>query len=248
MQKRFFVSIVLMTVTLMFSSCNKDGGFLGDLFNKNEQTVASGDLPQAILDYLNTNYPNFSIKKAEKDTDDTGAVIYEIELDTGEELLFDENGNFLGEESDHDDDSDEHDGGEAETDSLTLADLPMAVQDYINANFADYTFESGGQDTLCTGEQVLEVDLEKGNDEVHLIFDLSGNLLYTVTSILSADLPAAITESIAANYANYTTDDEAYQMELADGTLEYQVDLTNTTDNTELDVTFGADGTVICEE
>ncbi len=48
-------------------------------------------LPQSILDYIAENYPDATIVKAEKDDDK-----YEVNLNTGVELYFDLEGNFLG--------------------------------------------------------------------------------------------------------------------------------------------------------
>ena len=45
--------------------------------------VSTTNLPEAILDYLNTNYPNIGIDEVE------------IELNNDLELYFDLNGNFL---------------------------------------------------------------------------------------------------------------------------------------------------------
>ena len=48
------------------------------------------DLPQAILDYIQTNYPNIGIDEVELDDG-----MYEVELVNELELYFDLNGNFL---------------------------------------------------------------------------------------------------------------------------------------------------------
>jgi predicted heme/steroid binding protein len=57
--------------------------------------VSTTNLPQAILDYLNTNYPNIGIDEVEIEDG-----MYEIELDNDLELYFDLNGNFLSVEYD----------------------------------------------------------------------------------------------------------------------------------------------------
>ena len=57
--------------------------------------VSTSDLPQAILDYLNTNYPNIAIDEVEIDDG-----MYEVELINDLELYFDLNGNFLSVEYD----------------------------------------------------------------------------------------------------------------------------------------------------
>ena len=57
------------------------------------QEIDPSQLPQPILDYISENYPNALIEEAEQYADGS----YEVELDNDVELLFDSNGNFLGE-------------------------------------------------------------------------------------------------------------------------------------------------------
>jgi hypothetical protein len=66
-----------------------DDGYDDDMY------VSAINLPQAILDYLNTNYPNIGIDEVEIEDG-----MYGIELDNGLELYFDLNGNFLSVEYD----------------------------------------------------------------------------------------------------------------------------------------------------
>lgn len=59
---------------------------------EDDEYIKVSDLPQAILDYVATNYPNATIEKAEFEDGE-----YEIELSTDIELCFDSNGVFLKE-------------------------------------------------------------------------------------------------------------------------------------------------------
>jgi len=59
---------------------------------KDDEDIAPEDLPQAILDYISTNYPGIEIDEAEFEDGE-----YEIELKDGTELCFDQAGNFIGE-------------------------------------------------------------------------------------------------------------------------------------------------------
>ena len=124
--------------------------------------------------------------------------------------------------------------------------LPQAIQDYLDANYANAEIEESEQDTLCDGTDVYEVELEVADDEeVELTFDNEGNLLFTETEIKTADLPAAVTAAIASNYAGFTAK-EAGQLATPDGSSQYEVELKN--GQTQLEVLFVADGTVICEQ
>lgn len=57
-----------------------------------EEYINIEDLPQSIKDYIATNYPNNTIKKAEFEDGE-----YEVKLDGDIELCFDAQGNFIGE-------------------------------------------------------------------------------------------------------------------------------------------------------
>lgn len=76
---------------------DKEGNFVcgDDSFANNngeDEYLEPGDLPQAILDYINQNYPNATIDEAE--LEDGG---YKIDfVDNKDELCFDLQGNFLG--------------------------------------------------------------------------------------------------------------------------------------------------------
>lgn len=59
---------------------------------KDEDEIYPENLPQVILDYIETNYPGIGIDEAEFE-DGT----YDIELNNGIELCFDQVGAFLGE-------------------------------------------------------------------------------------------------------------------------------------------------------
>ena len=129
-------------------------------------------------------------------------------------------------------------------------DLPTTVQNFIDSNFSDFVIDEAESDTLCTGEEVYEVELEKNGDkkdeeEIELTFDMEGNLLFTEREINTDALPDAVKNSIASNYGDYKLK-EAEELEMADGTFQYEVELKK--DGKELDVLFNSEGTVICEE
>jgi hypothetical protein len=67
--------------------------------NKTESDVDAANLPKAILDYLNTNYPKIQINKAKRTDiliDSKGTVLYTVELQNKlEPLVFDANGNIV---------------------------------------------------------------------------------------------------------------------------------------------------------
>ena len=62
-----------------------------DNSNDESQYIDPADLPQVILDYIISNYPDETIIEAEIDSDGN----YEVSLSNGYELYFDKDGNFI---------------------------------------------------------------------------------------------------------------------------------------------------------
>lgn len=234
-------------------------------------TVEVGTLPAAILDYIAVNYPNSTISLAESGTEDNGAVIYEVTLSSGEALVFDEAGIFLGlddhngneneneNEGDdqHGNDSengqeDHHGQGEDNGHDLTLDQLPQLIQDFLAANYAGLTFEEAEQDTLCDGTATFLIQLQDANQQaLELVIGLNGQLLYTVTTISLADLPSAIKDAVAAAYPNHTLEDDADLLTSPNGAVQYQLELepaTNAGQETDLMVLLATDGSILCEQ
>tara|TARA_R100001369_G_scaffold92902_1_gene141216 strand:- start:34523 stop:35260 length:738 start_codon:yes stop_codon:yes gene_type:complete len=94
-------------VELIFDA---DGNFLGVARDENdndqdedETDINPADLPQIIKDYIIANYPNNTIIEAEIEEDGS----YEVTLNNGVELEFDENGNFVSLEDGNGEDEDD---------------------------------------------------------------------------------------------------------------------------------------------
>lgn len=237
-----------------------------------ETDIAAADLPAAVQSALDAAYPGDAVEEAHNTLGHTGAAVVEVKLASGTELTFEANGNLLctgqsDDNGDNDNDGDgnnddngngndngNHDGNDDENnvneDGVAFGDLPAAVQALLG-NYAGYSFNEADLDTLCEGTATLDVSLESTNNNddssLELIFDQSGNLLYTATEINAADLPAAVTASIAANYPGYSLDNDLKKRTLPDGSMQYEVDLKIAGPN-DLSVTFAVDGTVLCEE
>lgn len=91
--QRFFLVELDSQGALLFSESLDFICAEGD-FNSNydDDEIAIENLPQSIIDYINTNYPGIGIDEAEFEDGE-----YEIELDNDIELCFDAQGNFIGE-------------------------------------------------------------------------------------------------------------------------------------------------------
>lgn len=144
---------------------NAQGEFLGvdDDSEGNDfgdEHLQVSDLPQKILDFVSNNYPDRNIEKAELENNGN----YEVKLENGVELIFDGDGNFLGQAEDENGD----DQGE-DRENINVSDLPQAIQDYIAENYPDNTIIEAEMD-----EEGYEVTLNNG---VELKFDQEGNFV-----------------------------------------------------------------------
>lgn len=131
-----------------------------------------------------------------------------------------------------------------------MIDLPEEVHSYIRQNYGDYKIDESELDTLCSGDVVYEVEMERKGlhlreDEKTLIFGSEGgNFLFSEHEMKVNDLPAEVKQSISRNFAGYTAE-EAERLDFADGIKQYEVELKN--NSTIKEVLFAANGTVICE-
>lgn len=246
------------------------------LFDQNGLVITSGNddddevvpvdsLLQSIIDYVGTNYQGASIESASFEVE-YGMIFFEIYLTDGTELYFDLDGNFIcqDEESDDedddghddddeeddddsDDDDDEGDDEDDDNDDDEIDDLPENILEYIDSNYPNYEIEEAELEELCDSTMAYEVELEDGEDDLELFFDLDGNFLYSEIEASFSDLPAAVVTALETTYPDYTIDnDEVYILEFANGTIQYEVELYGS-NNEELEVILSADGSIICE-
>lgn len=235
--KKKFLSIAAIAAISFLGSCSKEN------INPIAEGVAVSSsmddsveqIPQAILDYLASNYPNIEVISAEAEDND-GEIAYEIHLADDTEVYFNADGGFLFAEA----------AGDGDDDDIAIADLPQAILDYVAANYPDATIEDANAEDNGTIEVELSNDLD-------LYFDAEGNFISIDTDdnndddnddndndddndgdgdndgdndddggndVAVADLPQAILDYVAANYPDATIDDADVE---ADGTIEVEL-------------------------
>ncbi|OJJ14003.1 hypothetical protein BKI52_44870 [marine bacterium AO1-C] len=206
-----------------------------------EDSIAVSALPQAIRDYVATNYAGQTIQKAYKENCN-GTIQYEVELSGGVELIFDANGQFIKKETDDDKNDNKNEV------AINATDLPQATQTYISTNYAGKTITKAYKITDSTGIVTgYEVEL---NDGTEVYFDATGNFVKeekdiegTETAIAASELPQAVQTYISTNYAGKTIT-KAYKITNTAGTvIGYEVELS---DGTE--VYFDANGNFVKAE
>ncbi|MCJ7467031.1 MAG: PepSY-like domain-containing protein [Maribacter sp.] len=158
---------ILFTILIVITSCSKNSqDAMNDLpagtALKADAKVKVGDLPQPILDYVTTNYPELTITKSEQE--DNGH--FEVKLSNHTELIFDAAGTFIG----IDDDNSEHDDyGDS---NIAPADLLPAILAYIETNYAEFSIEEASMEN--NGH--IEVTLNDV-DKTVLIFNANGEFM-----------------------------------------------------------------------
>lgn len=206
---------------------------LGDFLDDEEddwENIEISDLPQIILDYVATNYPDATIDEAGKDPDNGDFIVI---LDNDLILIFDKDGVFLEVwEDDEDEDWEE----------IDIANLPQAILDYVAANYPTATIDDADVNTEDGSFAIfLDTDLV-------LIFDRDGNFLEAMNEddfdeddldeIDPADLPQAVKDYIAANHASATIEEAGIDPE--DGTIYVLLD-------SDLVLVFDANGNYLDE-
>ncbi|WP_300434318.1 PepSY-like domain-containing protein [Christiangramia sp.] len=146
---------------LVFDS---EGNFLGEDTDEEDdfgdEEVEVSELPQNILDFIAQNYPGVAIEEAELENNGN----YEVELENDVELIFDGDGNFLGQAQDENDDD------QGEDEDINPANLPQMILDYIGENYPDNTIIEAEVESDGSYEVTL-------NNGVELEFDADGNFL-----------------------------------------------------------------------
>ena len=94
--------------------------------------ISISELPQRVLDYISSNFPDARIIEAE-----LYPRYYNVYLNTGLELYFDLDGNFLRSERSGDDNDDDDDDDDDSGRDISISELPQRVLDYISSNFPD---------------------------------------------------------------------------------------------------------------
>lgn len=159
---------------------------IAEMSGGNSQDVNIAALPATALNYIDNYYANNTIDKVEQYTDNG---TFEVELNDGSHLYFDQNGNFLLAKIDYE---------------LPVGELPEAIQQYVATYFPSAT--------------ILSAEVEaNGNYEVHLsnnvelYFDANSNILYEDENqddnnipLNLNNIPQPITNYLSQNYPEST--------------------------------------------
>lgn len=137
----FFKTFLILFTAFSFIACNSD----------DDQQIQLEELPEQAIVFLETHFPDADILKITVDSKNK----YEVKLNNGFEIDFDQNGSWIEIEG----------HGQQIPDAI----IPLPILDYVQTNYSDLFIEEISKTT-----DKYKVDLS--NDlEIH--FDLDGNFL-----------------------------------------------------------------------
>jgi hypothetical protein len=265
--KKVILSSLVCAIALL--SCSKVETPASSTSTMKEISVSA--TPPTITSYISENYPDASISTVFKYSNSD--TTYTVTLSTYEFLAFGHNESLIGEsladtlcDSIHDsigggphhgghhgnghhgagDHGDGHPGERHHPGGIPADSIPASITEYIAANFVGYKIHNAMYDTLCPYGIIINVMID-ASDSLHhkLVFDASGLFLALANRIKSADLPAAVTATLNANYPAYTFREKSEILTLADNSKRYKVYLHK--GQLHVSVILLEDGTVVCE-
>lgn len=124
------------------------------------EDISIDSLPQAILDYLSSEFPNVEIEDADIFIDGD-QMVYGIRLANGWEILFDEMGVVI------------ESGDENMEIGIEIDSLFQGILDYVNNNFPGITIDSASIEVEF-GDRYFEIEL---NNDLDLYFDAVGEFV-----------------------------------------------------------------------
>lgn len=204
-----------------------------DSFEDDFEEVDADSLPQTILDYLLANHAGVVIDIAGLNAEDEEYIVV---LESGLVLIFDKKGTLLDEfQEDEYDDEDDYE-------EVDIAALSQAITDYLTTNYSGIVVDFA---VFNTEDQEYLVFLENG---LIIIFDQDGNFIEEdeddgdyeddCDEVDIADLPSAITDYVAANYAGEQIEEAWFD----DNEKEFYIELSN-----EVVLIFKEDGSFVSE-
>jgi len=219
------------------------------------ERVLYADLPQVVKDFITASYTGFvAMDKAEKLTLADNSIQYVAFIHQGpirKSVRIDATGSFICEQAGFDHGGHGgpgpgpgpgwHPGG------IPVDSLPPAIQAYVTANFAGYTIHRADYDSLCVNGLVFAVKIDKIGfpPPIGLFFDMSGTFLMRADLIPYFEIPQVVMDYIHTNYAGYFVCEIPKKLTLADGTVQYLINLNKP--HHKKSIRIDENGVLICE-
>jgi hypothetical protein len=214
--------------------------------------IRYADIPQTVKDYITANYATFHATPiAEKLTLADNSIQYIVFVHKGptrKSVRIDAAGAFICEQTGF------HHGGHGGPGpgcppggGIPIDSLPASIQAYLSGNYAGYLIRHARYDSLCVNGLVFEVRIDKPHvPPIDLYFDMTGSFLMKADLIRYFDLPLTVREFLIATYPGFFVCEIPKMMTLADGSVQYKVNLSK--HHAKKTVWLDANAVIICEQ
>jgi hypothetical protein len=258
------IEIIMLISLLAMFSCKKENSGTTSSTTTSTSTMNVADLPPAVTDYIDNNYPDATIYAATKQTN--SQALYLVTLSTEEQLAFDGNGNCLGDGQDFDGGGGPgphgdslhpghgHPGHGCPGNWINIDSLPVAIVSYIGTNWPGWKIWHAESDSLCPvgleTEVVIRDTATRPRQEMKLFFDPLSNYLMMGQRIKYQDLPDVVKTYISANFDPKRKSERAEKLTLADNSLNFAIYLKNLKHPhmKHLRVVLTDAGTLVCQQ
>lgn len=123
------------------------------------QKVKETEVPKAVVSGFHSNFKDAQAKEWEKEGNNFEAEFDWNKVETS--ATFSADGKLM--ETEHE---------------IKITELPKAVSDYVTKNYAGYKISEASKIEDATSKKVsFEAEIQKGKEEMDLMFDADGNLL-----------------------------------------------------------------------
>ena len=135
-------------------------------------------------------------------------------------------------------------------DTISASWGPIA-KNYIQSKYPDYKVIQFANDPMCTGEQAIDIAIEKvnmkntqGDNKLSLIFLTNGDFVQSEINIDIGKAPTIVTDTIKNKYKNYKAGNQLELLVLKNGETQYLADLTE--NNKTIEVIMDNAGMIKC--
>jgi hypothetical protein len=127
---------------------------------------------------------------------------------------------------------------------IDIDSIPANAKNFIAKNYEGYKISSAAYDPLCGGDDAIDVAITKnGMPNYSLIFLLDGTFVQQEEDIPFSLAPDKVVKAVKEKYPDYQISKQIEKLKLADGSLQYLLDITK--DSKTKEVILTEDGKIV---
>lgn len=135
--------------------------------------------------------------------------------------------------------------------NTNVSNVSDGIKSYVSQNYAGYTIYEVEKEDWCKDQYTIKVGIQKGSQELHLVFDLNEKFVFKAIRIAEGQLPAAVSSNMSKLFAGYEIkdDNDVEELQYTDGSKRYYVRLRKSSGGggSDVRVMFQANGSVFCQ-